>query len=128
MAGGGRGMGGGGPAMGGGGPSMAGGGRGMGGGGPSMGGGGRGMGGGGRGMGGGGRGTGGRSGGGEGENRTTATSLEQQVDDQDTEAYLNAELVLTEAQQLRAREIAEHYREQLWERREAARKRNTEDR
>jgi hypothetical protein len=41
------------------------------------------------------------------------------MDDNDVKAYLDAEALLTEAQRTRAREIAEQYREQLFEWREA---------
>jgi hypothetical protein len=47
---------------------------------------------------------------------------QDQLDDNDTKAYLDAENILTEAQRPRAREIAEHFREELWDRREAQRK------
>jgi hypothetical protein len=51
-------------------------------------------------------------------------SVEERLDDNDTEAYENAERsVLTKAQTERAREIAEKYREELFDRREMARKR-----
>jgi hypothetical protein len=72
----------------------------------------------GRGMRGGRRMAGGRPGAGE---VRQGTPLEQRLDDLDTEAYLHAESVLTEAQQGPAREIAEQYREALADRREAAR-------
>jgi hypothetical protein len=43
------------------------------------------------------------------------------LDDNDTKAYLDAEEILTEAQRSRARDIAEDYREQLYDRRATAR-------
>jgi hypothetical protein len=46
-------------------------------------------------------------------------SIEERVDDNDTHAYLEAEeLVLTPEQRDRARDIAEDYREKLYDRRE----------
>ncbi len=45
------------------------------------------------------------------------------MDDNDTQAYLEAENVLTEAQRVQAREIASKYREQIWDQRHAARER-----
>jgi hypothetical protein len=91
------------------------------GGGPSMG-----MGGGGRGMGGGRRMGGGRGAGrgtrpavGDGDAESRRAALEDKLDSQDTEAYLHAEALLTAEQQPRAREIAERYREQLSDRRQA---------
>lgn len=51
-------------------------------------------------------------------------SVQERLDDNDTEAYENAEQsVLEKAQAERAREIAEQYREALYDRREMARKR-----
>ncbi len=47
------------------------------------------------------------------------SALEEKRDSQDTEAYLHAEELLTPEQQPRARAIAERYREQLWDRRQA---------
>jgi hypothetical protein len=44
-------------------------------------------------------------------------TLEQTMDDNDTRAYLRAEAALTDAQRERAREIAEEYREKLYDRR-----------
>ncbi len=44
-------------------------------------------------------------------------TLQQRIDDNDTQAYLQAENVLTPAQQPRAREIASRFREELWDRR-----------
>jgi hypothetical protein len=86
-------------------------------------GGGRGMGmGGGHGMGGG----GGRHHGGGGESSADAqnrfAALRERIDDNDTKAYLDAEDILTDAQKPQAREVASHYREQLFERREQMRK------
>jgi hypothetical protein len=46
-------------------------------------------------------------------------TMQQRIDDNDTSYYLEAEKVLSETQQPRAREIAESYREQLYERRAA---------
>jgi hypothetical protein len=46
-----------------------------------------------------------------------AEALHQKLDDNDTAAYLEAELLLTEAQRPRAREVASRYREQVFERR-----------
>jgi hypothetical protein len=78
------------------------------------------------GMGGGRRGGGRRGGGmgrprssGEGETPPTEKSLERRLDDNDTEAYQQAEAVLDEPQRERAREIAERYREELFDRRSA---------
>ena len=45
----------------------------------------------------------------------------QLMDDNDTRAYLEAEALLTETQRPKAREIASRFREQLSDRREAAR-------
>jgi hypothetical protein len=63
-------------------------------------------------------------GGGERGNRPSdpglVTSTEQKLDDNDTQAYLEAESVLTDAQRDRARDVAEHYREQLFDQRHAA--------
>jgi len=50
----------------------------------------------------------------------------QLMDDNDTSAYLEAETALTEAQRHRAREIASRFREELSDRREAARKQRSE--
>jgi hypothetical protein len=51
-------------------------------------------------------------------------SLQQRLDDNDTEAYENAERsVLKEAQKEKAREIASKYRADLYDRRDMARKR-----
>jgi hypothetical protein len=47
------------------------------------------------------------------------------MDDNDTNAYLEAEKVLTEAQRPRAREIASSYRQERSDRREALRQRAT---
>jgi hypothetical protein len=44
----------------------------------------------------------------------------ERMDENDAKAYLDAESLLTDAQRARAREIAEQYREQLFEWREAA--------
>ena len=52
----------------------------------------------------------------DGEKRTDP---QEKMDDNDTKAYLDAEPVLTEAQRPRAREIAEEYREQVYEWRSA---------
>jgi hypothetical protein len=41
------------------------------------------------------------------------------MDDNDAQAFLNAESFLTDAQRPRAREIAEQYREQLFDWRQA---------
>jgi hypothetical protein len=46
------------------------------------------------------------------------------MDDNDTQAYLEAENVLTEAQRPKAREIATQYREELWDQRHSARARS----
>ena len=47
-------------------------------------------------------------------------SIEERIDDNDTHAYLEAEeIVLTPEQRERARDIAEDYREKLYDRREA---------
>jgi len=46
---------------------------------------------------------------------------ESRMDENDTDAYFAAEALLSEAQQPRAREIAEEYREQLYDYREAVR-------
>jgi hypothetical protein len=50
----------------------------------------------------------------------------QLMDENDTRAYLEAEALLTETQRPQAREIASRFREQLSDRREAARKRGDE--
>jgi hypothetical protein len=47
-------------------------------------------------------------------------SAQDRMDENDTKAYLDAEEVLTEDQKAKAREIAESYREQLYDRRAAA--------
>ena len=59
----------------------------------------------------------------DGDRRSDAV---RQMDDNDAKAYLDAEALLTDEQRPRAREIAEQYREQLFEWREAmsARTRN----
>jgi len=44
-------------------------------------------------------------------------TLQERIDDNDTQAYLQAESVLTPEQQPRAREIASRFREELWDRR-----------
>lgn len=49
--------------------------------------------------------------------RAPMGTLQQRIDDNDTQAYLQAENVLTPEQQPRAREIASHFREELWDRR-----------
>jgi len=46
---------------------------------------------------------------------------ESRMDENDTDAYFTAEALLSEAQRPRAREIAEEYREQLYDYREAVR-------
>jgi hypothetical protein len=56
-----------------------------------------------------------------GKEADRAATLDDRLDENDTKAYLEAEGVLTEAQQARAREIASDYREQLYERRANAR-------
>ena len=48
-------------------------------------------------------------------------ALDARLDDADTAAFLKAEPVLTAAQRERAREIANGYREELFERREFVR-------
>lgn len=48
-------------------------------------------------------------------------SLQSKLDDADTAAWLSAEAVLGESRREKAREVAERYREQLADRREAAR-------
>ncbi len=84
----------------------------------------------GRGMGGRSRGgTGGRSMGGTRSAPSTANgpkSVEERIDDNDTNAYLEAEKVLTEAQRARAMEIASKFRQERWDRRHAARKPSNE--
>jgi hypothetical protein len=45
------------------------------------------------------------------------TPVEQRMDDNDTHAFLRAEEILTDAQRDRARDIAEEYREALYDRR-----------
>ena len=49
--------------------------------------------------------------------RVPLGTLQQRIDDNDTQAYLQAENVLTPEQQPRAREIASRFREELWDRR-----------
>jgi hypothetical protein len=49
-------------------------------------------------------------------------AAQDQLDDNDTKAYLDAENLLTEEQRRRAREIAERFREELWDRRQAMQK------
>ena len=49
--------------------------------------------------------------------RAPLGTLQQRIDDNDTQAYLQAENVLTPEQQPRAREIASRFREELWDRR-----------
>jgi hypothetical protein len=56
--------------------------------------------------------------GGEGSERHS-DAVAQRIDDNDAQAFLEAESVLTEAQRPRAREIAEQYREQLFDWRKA---------
>jgi hypothetical protein len=53
--------------------------------------------------------------------RDPARALETRLDDADTDAFLKAETIFTEAQRDRAREIAERHREQVFERRELLR-------
>jgi hypothetical protein len=63
---------------------------------------------------------GGRKRGGGGATPSAAdprAAVQDQIDDNDTKAYLDAEAVLTEAQRPRAREIASAYREALYEQR-----------
>ena len=48
------------------------------------------------------------------------------MDDNDTKAYIDAESFLTEEQRPRARAIAEEYREQLYDWREAMRAKKPE--
>ncbi len=56
--------------------------------------------------------------GGTGENPNRPKTLQDHLDDLDTQAYLQAEEeVLTDAQRERARDIAEEYREALYDRR-----------
>jgi hypothetical protein len=79
------------------------------------------------GMGGGGMG-GGRMGGGGGRHRgggnaaAATPSADDKIDENDTRAYLEAEGTLTEEQRPKAREIASKYREQLYNRRHAQKK------
>jgi hypothetical protein len=49
--------------------------------------------------------------------RAPGRSIADRLDDNDTRAYLEAEKVLTDAQRERARDIAEEYREALYDRR-----------
>lgn len=56
--------------------------------------------------------------GGTGENPNRPKTLQDHLDDLDTQAYLQAEdQILTDAQKERARDIAEEYREALYDRR-----------
>ncbi len=74
-------------------------------------------------------GTGGRSRGGMGRstgegrsppsNASTPKSAEERIDDNDTNAYLEAEKVLTESQRPLALEIASRFREESWDRQHA---------
>jgi hypothetical protein len=70
---------------------------------------------------------GGRSGGGRHRERgaggpSATPNADDKIDDNDTRAYLEAEGALTEEQRPKAREIASHYREQLYNRRHARKK------
>jgi hypothetical protein len=59
-----------------------------------------------------------RASGGSGENPNRPKTLQDHLDDLDTQAYLQAEEeILTDAQRERARDIAEAYREALYDRR-----------
>src|SRR5262249_27323315 len=55
-------------------------------------------------------------------NGAGSQSLEERMDDNDTNAYLEAEKVLTETQRARATEIATKFRQERWDRCHAARK------
>lgn len=69
-------------------------------------------------VGGAGRGRRGEPGGGSARTeRAPLGTVQQRIDDNDTQAYLQAENVLTPEQQPRAREIASRFREELWDRR-----------
>ena len=64
----------------------------------------------------------GRGGGGprrqaSGQAEPSGSAIEQRLEDNDTRAYLRAEQVLTDAQREKAREYAEAYREELYDRR-----------
>ncbi len=52
-------------------------------------------------------------------NANVPKSAEERMDDNDTNAYLEAEKVLTESQRPRALEIASRFREESWDRRHA---------
>jgi hypothetical protein len=52
--------------------------------------------------------------------RDAPPTLDDRLDESDTQAYLDAEKVLTDAQRDRARDIAEDYREQRYDRRQQA--------
>jgi hypothetical protein len=53
-------------------------------------------------------------------------SVEERIDDNDTNAYLEAEKVLTESQRPPALQIAERFREESWDRRHATNNRFNE--
>jgi hypothetical protein len=57
---------------------------------------------------------------GEGSKGNPEATAQDRMDENDTKAYLDAEGVLTDAQKAKARDIAEDYREQLYDRRAAA--------
>ena len=58
---------------------------------------------------------GGHRGGGHSGAAPTPPDLQQQLDDLDTRAYVEAEAALDEPQKEPARAVAERYREQLWD-------------